>query len=87
MQIEIKRSFLKDLKKLPITVQQSALELLDALEQVTHPCELTHCKKIQGTPEHYRIRIGDYRVGLRVENDILFIVRCLHRKSIYRFFP
>jgi mRNA interferase RelE/StbE len=35
----------------------------------------------------YRIRVGDYRIGIAVEGDEVEFVRCLHRRDIYRYFP
>jgi mRNA interferase RelE/StbE len=49
--------------------------------------ELTGVKKLRGGENHYRIRVGDYRIGLQVRGEILTIFRCLHRKDIYKFFP
>jgi mRNA-degrading endonuclease RelE of RelBE toxin-antitoxin system len=31
--------------------------------------------------------LGDYRLGLVIEDDIVTLVRILHRKDIYRYFP
>lgn len=36
---------------------------------------------------YYRIRVGDYRLGLALEGDTVILVRFLHRKEIYRYFP
>ena len=33
------------------------------------------------------MRIGDYRLGAALEGDALVLVRFLHRRDIYRFFP
>jgi mRNA interferase RelE/StbE len=33
------------------------------------------------------LRISDYRMGIFVENNTVIIVRFLHRKEIYRYFP
>ena len=33
------------------------------------------------------IRFGDYRAGLKLENDTLYFERILHRKEIYKFYP
>ncbi len=35
---------------------------------------------------HLRIRVGDYRVVYRVENDVLrvLVVRVAHRRDVYR---
>ena len=38
----------------------------------------------QGT--YYRIRIGDWRIGLHIDRDVVTFVRCLHRRELYRFF-
>jgi len=35
----------------------------------------------------YRIGIGDYRIGLILEDETLIFVRFLHRKDLYRYFP
>jgi len=51
---------------------------------------LAECKKIErmkGYPGFYKVRFGDYRVGLYIEGDTLVLERVLHRKEIYRYFP
>jgi mRNA interferase RelE/StbE len=42
--------------------------------------------KFQGEPDHWRIRIGDYRVIYRVEKRrvVIVIVRIGHRREVYR---
>jgi mRNA-degrading endonuclease RelE of RelBE toxin-antitoxin system len=35
----------------------------------------------------YRIRIGDYRLGIIFDGETLIFERVLHRKGIYRYFP
>ncbi|WP_374754821.1 type II toxin-antitoxin system RelE family toxin [Dyadobacter psychrophilus] len=44
-------------------------------------------KKLKGFSNAYRIRIGDYRVGIFVENNIVELARIAHRKDIYKVFP
>ena len=36
---------------------------------------------------YYRIRIGDYRIGIKGEGDVIVLMRVMHRKDIYRVFP
>lgn len=36
---------------------------------------------------YYRIRIGNYRLGLKQEQDTLTLLRFMHRKDIYTYFP
>ena len=35
----------------------------------------------------YRIRVGDYRLGLVFDGGTMTFVRCLNRREIYRYFP
>jgi mRNA interferase RelE/StbE len=44
-------------------------------------------KKLRGTVKCYRIRLGEYRFGLLLEEDALVFVRFLHRKDVDRYFP
>ena len=32
-------------------------------------------------------KFGNYRIGIEVHNDIVEIMRVLHRKEFYRYFP
>jgi mRNA interferase RelE/StbE len=87
MKVEIKKSFLRDLKKLHKNEQSKALNLIDICENATSINEIENIKKISGFTNFYRIRLGNYRVGLMIENEIITFVRYLHRKDIYKFFP
>jgi mRNA interferase RelE/StbE len=49
--------------------------------------EVENLKKLRGGDRYYRIRIGDYRIGLAVEESTVIFVRFLHRKDVYRYFP
>ena len=46
-------------------------------------------QKLVGYQEYYKLRIGRYRVGIRLdfEERIVEFRRVLHRKDIYREFP
>jgi mRNA interferase RelE/StbE len=43
-------------------------------------------KKLHGLPDHFRIRVGDYRVIYRVDGRrlVVVIVAVGHRREIYR---
>ncbi|MBF0317925.1 MAG: type II toxin-antitoxin system RelE/ParE family toxin [Nitrospirae bacterium] len=43
--------------------------------------------KIKDQDGFYKIRVGDYRIGIFVDNDTVEFRRVLHRRDIYRFFP
>ena len=40
-----------------------------------------------GYTGRYRIRIGDYRVGIEVNGDVIEVMRVLHSREFYRYFP
>ena len=42
---------------------------------------------MKGYKDFYRIRIGDYRLGLYTENHHVILSRLLPRKDIYKRFP
>jgi mRNA interferase RelE/StbE len=49
--------------------------------------QIAHLKKIKGANNTYRIRLGDYRIGILLDQDTIIFERVLHRKDIYRNFP
>lgn len=89
MNVAFKKSFLKDLKKL--RDKQLKNSIAKAIEEVEAAKELTqvkNLKKMEGYSSFYRIRIGDYRIGLQIESDnLVYFVAFDHRKDIYRHFP
>jgi mRNA interferase RelE/StbE len=68
-------------------VQRRIREVIEHVEQVGKPSEISHLKKLKGHGTYYRIRIGEYRVGLNIEADTVTFVRALNRKDIYKYFP
>ncbi len=88
MNITVNRKFLKDLAKLPADQQQKIEQLVFVeSERITLIEEIKGIKKLQGYQIYYRIRFGDYRVGIRHEDEAMVFERVLHRKDIYRYFP
>jgi mRNA interferase RelE/StbE len=50
--------------------------------------ELAGVKKLIGYVTYYRIKVGDYRIGVeRVSSNEIRLITVLHRKDIYRKFP
>jgi mRNA interferase RelE/StbE len=44
-------------------------------------------KKLVGFKEAFRIRLGNYRVGVFLEGENVIFARVAHRKDIYSIFP
>jgi len=45
--------------------------------------EIRNLKKLQGYDTFYRIRVGDYRIGIEFSANERVFTRILHRKEIY----
>jgi mRNA interferase RelE/StbE len=88
MKITFSDSFNKDIAKLKDkNLNKKIVEAIEAIEKADSLNEIHNLKKLIGYKYHYRIRVGDYRLGIYIINDQIEIVRLLHRKEIYRYFP
>jgi mRNA interferase RelE/StbE len=88
LNLEFKASFVRDLKKIKDkNLKGRVQEVIEAFEQAHSLQEIENVKKLKGNDRYYRVRIGDYRIGLAVEKDVVTFVRLLHRKDVYRYFP
>jgi len=88
VKIQFRESFERDLKKIknPPLLKQIK-KLIFKIESCSALTEIPNVKKLAGGNNFYRIRLGDYRVGLYVGKSVVEFVRVLHRKEIYRYFP
>ncbi|MCA0363917.1 MAG: type II toxin-antitoxin system RelE/ParE family toxin [Bacteroidetes bacterium] len=88
MKVKIDTSFERDVKKIKdILILKKLGNLITSCINAGQLQDINNCKKLNGFKNYYRIRLNDYRIGLRVENEELIFERILHRKEIYRFFP
>ena len=49
--------------------------------------QIKNLKKLKGQTKYFRIRSGDYRIGLYIENQVIEFTTIDHRKGIYKHFP
>jgi mRNA-degrading endonuclease RelE of RelBE toxin-antitoxin system len=42
---------------------------------------------MKGATNRYRIRLGEYRLGIAVVDNNIELMRLLHRREFYRYFP
>jgi mRNA interferase RelE/StbE len=88
LKTEFKSSFARDLRRLhDATVSARIQQLIAVVKEANSLDEVPGVKKLQGQGDYYRIRLGDYRVGIVSSGQVVTFVRCLHRKDIYRYFP
>jgi mRNA interferase RelE/StbE len=89
MIVEFDKSFEKSLR--PIhdpNVLRKLKRIIIQIENSPSLLQLPNIIKLTGFSYYYRIRIGDYRVGIELINKtkVRFIV-IAHRKDIYKIFP
>ena len=72
----------KALDKLPGSVFLKIDQAIQALKESPRP---VGCVKLTDT-EGYRIRVGDYRLLYKIDDNILniYIFRVAHRKDVYK---
>ena len=89
MKTEYLPSFTKDLRKLKKTSIYSEIKNLvfQTIPDCQNLIEIKSLKKIKGHKNAYRIRVGDYRIGVFIQKETVTFSRVLHRRDVYRYFP
>ncbi|MEO8149977.1 MAG: type II toxin-antitoxin system RelE/ParE family toxin [Bacteroidia bacterium] len=88
MIVRIDKSFEKDTNK----IKDSKLLLkvavcIQKIQNCNTVKEIKQLKKLTGFDKHYRIKIGDYRLGIIINGNEVAFERMLHRKEIYKYYP
>ena len=81
--IEFTVSALREFRSLEPKVQHRISAQIAELSESPFPAGV---KKLQGEPNHWRIRVGDYRIVYRMEKHrlVIVVVRIGHRREVYR---
>jgi len=88
MKTEFTGRFLRDIDKLnQASVKKDITDIIEMVEKAASLSEIKNIKKLKGHSAAYRIRSGDYRIGIFIENSIVEFIRIAHRKEIYKIFP
>jgi mRNA interferase RelE/StbE len=88
LKVQFRRSFLKDIRSLSDKPLKERIKAAIAqVEGAQTLREIGNIKKLKGSRDYYRIRIGEYRVALICKEANVTFVRCLHRRDIYRYLP
>lgn len=88
MNSEFEKAFVKDFRKLKNKELANAItEAIKLVSKAPIAYEIPNLKKLTGYKSAFRIRIGDYRIGVIIENNIVTFVAFAHRKDIYKRFP
>ena len=60
--------------------------IIEAIKELAHQPRPSGCRKLSGTKNDWRIRVGDYRVIYEIA-DVIRVVRIRrvrHRREVYR---
>jgi mRNA interferase RelE/StbE len=82
-EVFLERGAERDLKKLPGENFYRIIPYIKALSENPKP---SGCRKITGSKNDWRIRIGDYRVIYEIDQRVkaVKVMRVRHRKDAYR---
>ncbi|MCH8476116.1 MAG: hypothetical protein LAT55_12920 [Opitutales bacterium] len=88
MKVEFHKSFERDLRKVrDHSLLERVRTAIIELEEAETLENLSQVKAMKGHPEYFRIRIGEYRLGLKRTEHGLRLIRFLNRGHIYQKFP
>ena len=82
-QVIVERSAEKDLKRLSSEIRARTVTAIQALAKNPRP---SGSRKLAGTENDWRIRVGDYRIVYEIADEIRIarINRVRHRSDVYR---
>jgi mRNA interferase RelE/StbE len=82
-EVYLERSAENDLKHLPASTFHRIISQIKSLAESPRP---SGCRKITGSKNDWRIRIGDYRVIYEIDEKAkaVRIMRVRHRREVYR---
>jgi len=86
MHCKFHSQFLKDITKLDNETKVRLAEFLGNAQKSANFMDL-NAVKIKGYKNFWRFRLGNHRIGVSLEKEIIIFRRILHRKDIYKRFP
>ncbi|MFI5201120.1 MAG: type II toxin-antitoxin system RelE/ParE family toxin [Candidatus Kapaibacterium sp.] len=88
MQVIFLGKFSRDLDDITdADLKASVREVIRTLELAPTLSHVSGVKKMKGFKNAFRIRVGNYRIGLYYQNGIAELARFLDRKKIYKVWP
>jgi len=80
-EVFIYQNALKELKKLP---KKDKEQIKEVLKRLTDFPSAMDTKKLRGLHNKFRIRSGNYRIIVEIEDGRLMVISILPRKTAYR---
>ncbi|MDX1919834.1 MAG: hypothetical protein SFU25_03760 [Candidatus Caenarcaniphilales bacterium] len=88
MKLLIKDSFQKELKKYKSgKLLKQVGEILEKIKLCKHIWDVGDVKLMQGTKDFFRIRVGNFRIGIKIQDETVFVIKFAIRGNFYKNFP
>jgi mRNA interferase RelE/StbE len=70
-----------------VRIRKKLLSVIDEADAAESLFTIKSIKKMKGASNSFRIRIGDYRVGIVLDKETIIFATFDHRNNIYKYFP
>lgn len=88
MRVIFLKKFSKDLDSITDPKEKQAISaVINSIKNAQSLSDIPGVRKLSGYTDAFRIRCGNYRIGVFMENDVIEFARVAHRKNIYKIFP
>ena len=88
MEIYLTRTFQREVRALSPPIRVRILAIIDRVIEAETLADVQNVTTMQGVQNYYRIRMGDYRIGIfRRDDNIIEFQRVGTRGTFYNRFP
>lgn len=87
MEIDVQRNFAKDMRRIPKEIQKEVALVLQSIIAADTIADIPHLKSLRGHQNYFRIKIGQYRLGLFFDSEKFFIEAFGVRGDFYKKYP
>ena len=88
MKLRVDARFDRDLKRIRnADLLRRVDRVIVDIERASAISEIPRIERLTARGNFFRVRVGDYRVGIEVDGDVVTLIRFGHRREIYRRFP
>jgi len=88
MKVLFDKNFEKELlREHNANVKKAIKVIIFETEAAKNIHEVNGIKKLKGYKTFFRIKVGTYRIGIEIKNNVVCFITYGHRKDFYRYFP
>ena len=88
MIVEPSRQFSRDVRRLDSSqIRHRLNRAIQELIEAADVTEVSGIRRLQSEGRHYLVQIGDYQLGITMNDKTAILRRFLPRREIYHYFP